>query len=135
MKFNELLNSLINEQDDAAYKPTNPTESQLMTYFARTLNTKEGREEIVSMLADIYSASEGSLLEVVEEYYQTIRSKATGLQQRNAPLGRAKIISSSSKRVASKKAKPVAPQPGANKKFPQPPPADPGHPIISSSRG
>jgi hypothetical protein len=116
MKFNELLNSLINEQDDAAYKPTHPTESQLMTYFSRTLNTKEGRAEIVSMLADIFSVKEDGLLAAVEEYYQTIRSKATGLQQRNAPLGRAK--------VASNRAK-----------FPSPPPADPGHPIISSSRG
>ena len=124
MKFNELLNSFINEQEGAALKPLNPTSGQLNTYFSRALNTKEGRTEIISMLVDIFTESEANLLAAVEEHYQTVRSKAMSLQQRNAPVGRAKVASN-----RAKQANPAAPQPKANNKFPGPP-SDKYHPAI-----
>ena len=140
MKFNELLNSIINEQEGAALEPLNPTRVQLETYFSRALKNEDDREKIIVMLADIFTESEAKLLAAVEEYYQTIRSKAMGLQQRNAPVGRAKVASNRAKqtnptgraKVASNRAKqanPAAPQPKANNKFPGPP-SDKFHPAI-----
>jgi hypothetical protein len=88
MKFNDLLNSYINEEEQ---QPLNPGASQLKAYFTRKLNTPEGRESVTDMLVDIFTESETNIIAAVEEHYQTIRNEYRSLQQRNAPLGRAAV--------------------------------------------
>ncbi len=87
MKFNDLLNSFINEEQQVE-QPLTPGISQLKTYFTRKLNTPEGRESVANMLVDIFSESEANVLAAVEEHYQTIRNEYRSLQQRNAPMGK-----------------------------------------------
>lgn len=124
MKFNELLNSFINEQEGADLKPLNPTGSQIKTYFSTNMMNEDGRKEIINMLVEIFTVDESNLLAVVAEYYQTMHSKAMNLPQRNAPIGKAKVA-----RNRAKQTKPAAPQPKANNKFPGPP-SDKFHPAI-----
>ena len=129
MKFNELLNSFINEQEGAAHEPLNPTGSQIKTYFSTKMMNEDGRKEIINMLVEIFTVDESYLLAVVAEYYQTMHSKAMNLPQRNAPVGRAKVASNRAKVGRAKQANPAAPQPKANNKFPGPP-SDKFHPAI-----
>lgn len=91
MKFNDLLNSFINEEQQVEQQPLNPGITQLKSYFTRKLNTPEGREGVINMLVDIFSESEQHIIAAVEEHYQTIRNEFRSLQQRNAPLGRAAV--------------------------------------------